>query len=222
MRVKLSKLLSAVLAICIVFVGFTAFAAGSVTIVTTYDYNEMTANPAKSAEVTATVGGLDDNKEVTFLVANKTSGIASGDIVYIDQKTVEDGVARFTFTDAWNKITAAYIKFGSDADFSQTAFKLNNTVNYWSTEATNNDSITGVAVTDADLVDGAVNAEGCSSYAFIGKVTGQVKEYGIDITLGGKSYRLPAMGCDAAGNFVIVIDNLTAAEAVATAYGITE
>ena len=215
MRVKLSKLLSAVLAICIVFVGFTAFAAGSVTIVTTYDV-ESAAN--QSVTVTADVTGVAQNSEVTFLVANKTSGIASTDIVYINQETATDGTARFAFTDAWDEINAAFIKFGSDADFSQSAFKLNNTVNRWnSTEPLPTGAAARTVVTGTDYDDSLTTG---TTYSFVGKATGPVNEYGIKITIDEVAHELPAMGSDADGNFVIVVNGITEAEAAtAVVYG---
>lgn len=222
MRVKLSKLLSAVLAICIVFVGVTAFAAGSVTITTTYDCTNRDAG--QSVTVTADVTGVAQNSEVTFLVANKTADIASTDIVYINQETATDGTARFAFTDAWNEINAAFIKFGSDADFSQGAFKLNNTVNRWnSTEPLveeNSVSAVYAETTDTDITEGLTNDGTNKTYAFIGQAMGPVSEYGIKLMLDGKAYYLPAMGSDIDGNFVIVVNNLSESEAAtATVYG---
>ena len=219
MRVKLSKLLSAVLAICIVFVGFTAFAADpSVTITTTYDCT--TSAPDQSVTVTADVAGIAQNSEVTFLVAKTTADITSADIVYINQVTAGANGAHFAFTDAWNEITSAYIKFGSDAGFKQDAFKLNNTVNRWSTA----EDYTNKELEEAEIIT-VTGSEFNSSftgttYAFMGKATGPVNAYGIKIRIDGVVHELPAMGSDADGNFVIVVNGITEEEAATAAvYG---
>ncbi len=218
MRVKLSKLLSAVLAICIVFVGFTAFAAESVKIVTTYDCTNDDED--QLVTVTADVTGIAQNSEVTFLVANQTSGIASTDIVYINQETADADGAHFAFTDAWNKITSAYIKFGSDAGFKKDAFQLNSTVNRWKDDEGFNNEELGedeiITVTGSDF-DSSFTG---TTYAFMGKATGPVEAYGIKITIDEVAHKLPAMGCAEDGSFVIVVNGITEAEAATAAvYG---
>lgn len=222
MRVKLSKLLSAVLAICIVFVGFTAFAAETVTITTTYDCTNRDAE--QLVTVNADVAGLAANKEVTFLVGAQT--INNGDdIVYINQETTNDsGAASFHFTDAWNEITSAHIRFGSDAGFKQDKFQLNSTVNRWSTAeplVTENSVSPDYSETmDEQITEGLTNDGTNKTYAFIGQAMGPVSEYGIKLTLDGKPYYLPAMGSDIDGNFVIVVNNLSESEAAtAKVYG---
>ena len=210
MRVKLSKLLSAVLAICIVFVGFTAFAATTptVTVSTTYDYNTHGLDTPASADITvyANVEGVDDNTEVTFLV-NGTSKI-----VYIDQQTAASG-ASFKFTANWQDVESASVSLGSDGEYTlPKTFEINPTVNHWTNGSLVAESaVTSYEETIAYNEQDEVFAADCASYAFTGKVNGDVKEFGIK--LADTEFR--AMGCADDGTFIVVVKNITAADAAA-------
>jgi hypothetical protein len=216
MRVKLSKLLSAVLAICIVFVGFTAFAdAPVVTVSTTYDYTQHSSaqdgnivDKAGTITVYADVTGVDNDTEVTFLV-NGTSKI-----VYIDQQTAAANGASFKFTADWLDVKSADVSLGSDGGYTlPKAFKVNPTVNHWNNTTGSVTAVTKTATTEYD--NGEVFANGRASYAFTSKVSGDVTNYGI--TVDGTDFR--AMGCADDGTFIVVVQNITEAEAnTAVAY----
>ncbi len=207
MRVKLSKLLSAVLAICVVFAGFTAFAAPA-NVVTTTNYNYATNNDGNDAipsgatmTITTMVTGVASGTEVTYLVSK---GTASDDIVYIDQATADAAGATFTFTADQGKIFAATAKYGSD-DSELTGlptFTFNHGVKYLTNAAK--------GVTQGSLwgtpLEGATNA-----YIYSGTVTGPVTAYGVKLADGTE---LPAMDCETIdGSFVIIVEGITQTEA---------
>ena len=216
MRVKLSKLLSAVLAICIVFVGFTAFADASVTVSTTYDYTQHSSATDgtivdKSANITVYADvDVDADTEVTFLVKGTDK------IVYIDQQTAAANGASFKFTADWLDVMSANVSLGSDGGYTlPKSFKINPTVNYWTNgDIVAEDEVTYVATTDYDDED-EVFGPGKASYAFTGKTTGRATEFGVRI--GDTDFR--AMGCNEAGEFIVVVKNITAEDAAdAVAY----
>lgn len=197
MRVKLSKLLPAVLAICIVFVGFTAFAADA-TVVTTTNYDYATNNdgndgiPANATmTVTTTVTEVEEGTEVTYLVSD---GTASSNIVYINQATADaEDKVEFAFTADQGRLFSCTAKYGSNANLTMPTFQFNHGVNYMSNGSalvTKDTNVWG-----EDLGNGKV---------FLGKVSGDVSVYGVEI--GGVEY--PAMGCDEEGNFAILIEGI--------------
>ena len=198
MRVKLSKLLSAVLAICIVFVGFTAFAADA-TVVTTTNYNYATNNPNgddtvpanATMTVTTTVTEVEEGTEVTYLVSD---GTASSNIVYINQATAtaEDKV-EFEFTANQGRLFACTAKYGSDGGYTMPTFQFNHGVNYMSN---------GSALVTQDANVWGEDLDG--GKVFLGKVSGDVSVYGVEIN----DVKYPAMGCDDEGNFAILIKGI--------------
>ena len=211
MRVKLSKLLPAVLAICIVFVGFTAFAAEVVTTTNyNYDDNYITNNdgsdgiPAKATmTVTTTVTGVKEGTEVTYLVSD---GTASSDIVYINQDTADENGVTFTFNADQGRLFSCTAKYGSNATLTMPTFKFNHGVNFMSNGTANVSGLTADSYSDGE-------DEGT---LFLGKVGGEVVEYGIQTKDGTK---FPAMGCDNAGNFAVLISGINTTDA--TSYVVT-
>lgn len=209
MRVKLSKLLSAVLAICIVFVGFTAFAADA-TVVTTTNYTYAkhnngvdeipTGDKAATMKIITDVTNVTVGTEVTYLVRK-----ADGTIVYINQDTATNGSAHFEFTADQGDIFAATAKYGSNGGYTMPTFTFNHGVKYL-TSGNVDVQLLGAPVL---LADTGVGTTEDAAYVFMGTVSGPVTKYGVAI--GGEEFL--AMDCDANGEFVIVIQGITAAEA---------
>ncbi len=206
MRVKLSKLLSAVLAICVVFAGFTAFAAPA-TVVTTTNYDYATNNDGNDgipAEVTmtivTTVTGVTSGNEVTYLVSK---GSNSGDIVYIDQATAGVSGATFSFTAPQTDIFAATAKYGTDESglTGLPTFTFNHGVKY----LTNAPAAVTRGTVWGTLLEGTTDA-----YIYSGAVTGPVEAYGVKLG----DTELPAMDCETTdGSFVIIVEGINATEA---------
>lgn len=201
MRVKLSKLLSAVLAICIVFVGVTAFAADA-TVVTTTNYTYGTHNDgvdgipsgdkAATMTIVTDVTDVTAGTEVTYLVRK-----ADGTIVYINQETATASGAHFEFTADQGAIFAASAKYGSDGGYTMPTFAFNHGVKYLTSGALDVQVSAAEKYADKD------------AYVFAGTVSGPVTAYGVKIG----DAELLAMDCDAEGNFVIVVEGITADEA---------
>ena len=121
MKIKLSKTLAVVLALCLTFAGFSAFAA-DVAIETSYDYEQAADAGVK---VKASVKNIAEGSEVTYYVS------AGDEIVYINQETAgASGVTFPTFTAAWNKLTASTVVFGSDAKWNEGGFTFVPAGNY--------------------------------------------------------------------------------------------
>ena len=85
----MKKILAIACVLCFAFATLTAFAAPTVTTITSYDYD---AAETADMTITTTIGGLDQNGEITYYVAKE-----NGDIVYIDQATA-DAEGNITFT----------------------------------------------------------------------------------------------------------------------------
>jgi len=204
MKIKLSKTLAVVLALCLTFAGFSAFAA-DVEIVTSYDYTQAAD---AQVSVSATINNMTEGDEVTYYVSN------GDDIVYINQETAPAGgvVAFDTFTAAWNKLTASTVIFGSDAGKSWKGFTFVPAGNY-KTE--------GTATATKDDTAWAIEAQEAESegYSFTATVTGNYAEYGIKITLDDVEVELPALGCSEAGSYTVYVGNISADDAAtAVAY----
>ena len=202
MKIKLSKTLAVVLALCLTFAGFSAFAA-DVEIVTNYDYKQAAD---ATVAVTAKVNNMTEGDEVTYYVSN------GDEIVYINQETAPaNGTVVFdTFTAAWNKLTASAVVFGSDAGKSWSGFTFVPAGNY-KTEGT-----ATATATDAWETEGL--EDGASGVSFTAKVTGNYSEYGITVTIDGATVNLPALGCSEDGTYTVFVGNVTADEIEAVAY----
>ena len=201
MKIKLSKTLAVVLALCLTFAGFSAFAA-DVAIETSYDYTQ-----AADATVTvkASVKNIAEGSEVTYYVSS------SDEIVYINQETAgASGVVFPAFTAAWNKLTASTVVFGSDADWNEGGFTFVPAGNYKTSGTAT------ATATDAWAVTGSEdNTPGVS---FTAKVTGNYSEYGIKVTIDGQTVELPALGCSEDGTYTVFVGNVAAGEISAVAY----
>lgn len=201
MKIKLSKTLAVVLALCLTFAGFSAFAA-DVAIETSYDYTQ-----AADATVTvkASVKNIAEGSEVTYYVSN------GDEIVYINQETAgASGVVFPAFTAAWDKLTASAVVFGSDANWNEGGFTFVPAGNYKTSgtaTATAQDSWAVEARED--------NTDGVS---FTAKVTGNYSEYGIKATIDGQTVELPALGCSEDGTYTVFVGNVTADAISAVAY----
>ncbi len=210
---KMKKMAAASLAVCVsALSGMSALAATGVTTTTTYDYNNRTAADA-NVTVTTVVSGVTANKQVTYLVWDKTG--TTSDIKYIDQKTATEGTATFTFTDKMTDIYNASVsvaKIGTD-DTAATdllkSFELSEGVNLITNGVAAVASVEGMT-NGSDFEDAD---SGISGKAYYGKVSGNVKEYGFKVN--GDKY--PALGCTDDGVFCVVFKGL-AADAVVEAY----
>ena len=201
MKIKLSKTLAVVLALCLTFAGFSAFAA-DVAIETSYDYEQ-----AADATVTvkASVKNIAEGSEVTYYVSDGT------DIVYINQETAgASGVTFPAFTAAWNKLTASTVVFGSDADWNQGGFTFVPAGNYKT-----NGTATATATGEWAV---AGYQDGTAGVSFTAKVTGNYSEYGIEATIDGQTVELPALGCSEDGTYTVFVGNVTAETISAVAY----
>ena len=197
MKIKFSKTLAIACVLCLAFATLTAFAAPTVTTITSYDYEA-----ADSAEmtITTTVAGLEQNGEITYYVAKET-----GDIVYIDQATAEDNKVVFTFVAKQGDVLAATAENGSDKGYTFPTFEFNEGCNYL-TEGT-------ATIAETEGAWGVANPDTTvGGYIFQGKVSGAAKAYGVAITVGGTEVELQAMGCDKDGTFAIVLQNITEEE----------
>lgn len=198
MKIKLSKTLAVVLALCLTFAGFSAYAA-DVTITTSYDfttmhedaegYNEATALAA-ALEVNAIVSDIAEGAEVTYYVTNDS------EIVYVNQDSAEGGEVSFSFTTTWGKADGALVQFGSDAGEEFTAFTITEADNY---------KTSGTATVSGFTAESHNSDEG-KGWKFTAKVSGNATEYGVNVEFPGEgSIDLPAMGCDEDGNFTVVV-----------------
>ena len=201
MKIKLSKTLAVVLALCLTFAGFSAFAA-NVAIETSYDYTQ-----AADATVTvkASVKNIAEDSEVTYYVS-------SGDeIVYINQETAgASGVVFPAFTAAWDKLTASTVVFGSDADWNEGGFTFVPAGNYKTSGTAT------ATATDAWAV--AAEYDETEGVSFTAKVTGNYSEYGIKATIDGQTVELPALGCSEDGTYTVFVGNVAVEGISAVAY----
>lgn len=202
MKIKLSKTLAVVLALCLTFAGFSAFAA-DVAIETSYDYEQ-----AADATVTvkASVKNIAEGSEVTYYVSG------GDEIVYINQETAgAAGVTFPAFTAAWNKLTASTVVFGSDANWNEGGFTFVPAGNY---------KTSGTANAAAEEAAWAVAAkyDETDGVSFTAKVTGNYSEYGIKATIDGETVELPALGCSEDGTYTVFVGNVTVGEISAVAY----
>lgn len=217
MKIKLSKIMAAVTALGVTFAGFSAMAA--ITTTTSYDYTN-------AADVTVSVQTVVDDvaegSEITYYVHSSTleaAGVNAG-ILYIDQQTAgEDKKVTFNFSgvkqgDLYSSATVA--KNGSDIkDWTVDTFTFNPGANYISSAADGATHADGTAwYTYTGMTDGVVTDyetdtdEAGVSYkavVFTGKVEGNPSEYGVKLVDGDTVKKLKALGCDEAGNFVIVL-----------------
>lgn len=210
MKIKFSKVLAIVCALSVAFAGLTAFAAGEVTTITTYDANN---NADVDITVTSTVTGAEANKEVTYYVNN-----ADG-IVYINQKTAdENGDTSFIFKAKQGDVIRATAKFGTDAATNAfPTFTFAEGINYL-TEGTATATVVSYGSQAYIPVDenGTEGAEVTASHSFKAKVSGAAVEYGIKI--GDNLY--PAAGCsEVDGTYMVVINgNVNFADKTVYAY----
>ena len=201
MKIKLSKTLAVVLALCLTFAGFSAFAA-NVAIETSYDYTQ-----AADATVTvkASVKNIAEGSEVTYYVSD------GDEIVYINQETAgASGVVFPAFTAAWNKLTASTVVFGSDADWNEGGFTFVPAGNYKTSGTAT------ATATDAWAV--ATTYDETEGVSFTAKVTGNYSEYGIKATIEGETVELPALGCSEDGTYTVFVGNVTVEGISAVAY----
>lgn len=202
MKIKLSKTLAVVLALCLTFAGFSAFAA-DVAIETSYDYTQ-----AADATVTvkASVKNIAEGSEVTYYVSN------GDEIVYINQETAgASGVTFPAFTAGWNKLTASTVVFGSDANWNEGGFTFVPAGNYKT-------SGTATATAQQDSWAVAGREDETDGVSFTAKVTGNYSEYGIKATIDGQTVELPALGCSEDGTYTVFVGNVTAETISAVAY----
>ena len=201
MKIKLSKTLAVVLALCLTFAGFSAFAA-DVAIETSYDYTQ-----AADATVTvkASVKNIAEGSEVTYYVS------AGDDIVYINQETAgASGVTFPAFSAPWNKLTASTVVFGSDANWNEGGFTFVNAGNF-KTSGTATATATAEWETEG-------SEDGATGVSYTAKVTGNYSEYGITVTIDGETVNLPALGCSEDGTYTVFVGNVTADGIEAVAY----
>lgn len=168
MKSKIFKPMAVALTMA-VGLGTTAMAA-SVTTTTNYTYG---AADNAMVEVATNITGAIANSQVTFLVANGDVS-DNGSIVYIDQAGTGNGTTvDFTFKAKQNDLYNANVvaKFGTDntANTDLKAFKFFDGVDY----ITN-----GTA--QLELVgDVELDSEVGYTFAIVGKISGDVKEYGL-------------------------------------------
>jgi len=188
MKIKFSKVLAIVCALCVAFAGLTAFAAPSVTTRTNYDHDAVAGTKIL---VETTVAGLSDGTEVTYYVASDAS---STSIVYINQKSASEGTVDFTFEADKDAVLAANAKFGSNS-LSATfpTFYFNEGSNYFDEADAN-----------AAKIDAAWGVAYEGGYSFKADLDGNAKEYGI--VYDGNYY--PAAGCDEDGVYMVVLKGL--------------
>ena len=215
MKIKLSKTIAVVLAICVMFASFSAFAA-SVKMTTTYDYD----GDNSSVNVTTTVDNIAEGAEVTYYVSN------ANEIVYINQLTAEDGDVTFpTFSAAWNTLLTSNVIVGSDADYNNASDALTfveggnaKTPGNAHAEAAEGAVWEEVTGEEAGLYLDEDDEEGTKAFAYTATVSGNYSEYGLTVTMDEGTRNLKAYGCDADGTYVIVVKgkDLTAADFTAT------
>lgn len=191
---KMKKIAAASLAVCVCALsGMSALADTAPTVVTTtgYFYGDGTEK-TDAIEVYSKVTGVEAGKQVTYLVWN---GNENG-ISYIDQKAAgTDGSADFTFKAAQNKLYPStynvVAKFGTD-DANRGAlptFELKQGVNFVTDGTATHNSIdtpNDFNVTDVTKATGA--------QVKFGTFSGNVKEYGVTVTVDGVSKEFPAVG----------------------------
>lgn len=198
MKLKFTKTLAIACILCMTLATLTAFADVTVRTITNYDYEA-----AEGAEmtITTTVGGLTEDGEITYYVANDAG------IVYIDQATAADNTATFTFVAPKNEVLTATAKNGSDQGYAFPTFEFNDGCNL----------ITEGTAKVTKTADWGVYSEEYAGYVFKGVVSGNTKAYGITITADGEAQELAAMGCNEDGTFAIVVQNIDATELASVA-----
>ena len=211
MKIKLSKTLAVVLALCLTFAGFSAFAA-DVAIETSYDIDAVKANEATAVTVNASVKNIAEGSEVTYYVS------AGDEIVYINQETAgASGVTFPAFTAAWDKLTASTVVFGSDANWNEGGFRFVNAGNYMTSGTANAvaDDAWDVEGTEVGADEGGTNLEGV---VYTAKVSGKYSEYGIRVTINEETVELPAFGCSQDGTYTVFVGGVTVDEIDAVPY----
>ncbi len=208
MKIKFSKVMAIVCAVSVAFAGLTAFAAGEVTTITTYDANNGTD---VEITVTSTVTGAEANKEVTYYVSK------GSEIVYINQKTAdENGDTDFVFKAKQGNVLAATAKFGTDAATNAfPTFTFAEGINYL-TEGTATATVVSYGAQEYTPVDENGNeGTAVTGNVFKAKVSGAAVEYGIKI--GDNLY--PAAGCsEVDGTYMVIINGTGINLAGATVY----
>lgn len=202
MKIKFTKTLAIACVLCLALANLTAFA--DVTTVTSYDLDMA---DTADMTVTTTVSNVTAGAEITYYVSK-----ADGTIVYIDQDNATDGTVVFDFVAKKGDIFAATAKNGSDKGIEFPEFTFQAGCNYM----THGDA----DVTQSETNWAKENTEyGVTGYIFEGKIEGNVKAYGIKLTLNGVEETFQAMGCNEDGVFAVVVEGITADDAAtAVAY----
>ncbi len=214
MKIRFAKILAIACVLCMTFASLTALAV-EVTTITDYNYLASQETPTLTMTIETEVTGLDEAGEVTYYVEN------AGGVIYIDQETADaNGEVNFKFKAPTNEMLTATAKHGSDKGYSfPAAFSFKegcNRITQGLATATKVDANWAILVPDAVVEDYEVEED---AYIFQAQVSGNVKAYGIKITINGAETFLPAMGCDVDGTYAIVARGITAEEAgTAVAY----
>ena len=202
MKIKFTKTLAIACVLCLALANLTAFA--DVTTVTSYDV-DMTDDTEMT--VTTTVSNVAEGAEITYYVSKE-----DGTIVYIDQDNAADGTVVFDFVAEKGDIFEATAKNGSDQGIEFPEFTFQAGCNYMT------HGYADVAKTEANWAKESTDY-GVTGYIFEGKIEGNVKAYGIKLTLNGVEETFQAMGCNEDGAFAVVVEGITAEEAeTAVAY----
>ena len=215
MKIKLSKTIAVVLALCLIFTGFSAFAKVEISMVTSYNLNDL----QKDVDVITTVKGAAEGDEVTYYVSN------GDNIVYINQTTADGGDVVFSkanklgFSGAWSALENATVVVGTDGswtgnsaapmsivaggNFMSNASASNNVDAKW--ETVTRDAENAWMFTAEDAAEGIDEA-----VVFSGTVAGTYEEYGVRVTfLNAASEEItvdfPAYGCNEDGSYFVAI-----------------
>lgn len=217
MKIKLSKTIAVVLALCLIFTGFSAFAEEvEISMVTSYNLNDL----QKDVDVITTVKGAAEGDEVTYYVSN------GDNIVYINQTTADgekDVVFskdnKLGFSGAWSALENATVVVGTDGswtgnsaapmsivaggNFMSNASASNNVDAKW--ETVTRDAENAWMFTAEDAAEGIDEA-----VVFSGTVAGTYEEYGVRVTfLNAASEEItvdfPAYGCNEDGSYFVAI-----------------
>ena len=225
MRINSSKSIAALMAVCVgTLSSVTAMAASMVTN-TTYTYD---AGSNARVYVESAVSGVENGKQVTYLVskANPTTG---SDIVFIDQKKAETTSVTFAFeanqTDLYKNDYSIQAKVGTDSTIvdNQTSdiHKFTEGVNYYQGNGAPSFATEGQG-SDEDMQNAkklfgeAIDSSKEFKVVFA-KLNGNASgyEYGFKDANGNK-YR--AMGCGVDGLFCVVLNFDGAADLTLTPY----
>ena len=219
MKIKLSKTIAVVLALCLIFTGFSAFAA-EISMVTSYNLNDLqTEETPADVDVITTVKGAAEGDEVTYYVSN------GDNIVYINQTTADGGDVVFSkanklgFSGAWSALENATVVVGTDGswtgnsaapmsivaggNFMSNASASNNVDAEWETVTRGEENTWLFTAEDAaEEIDTAV--------VFSGTVAGTYKEYGVRVKFLNAAEEVitvdfPAYGCNEDGSYFVAI-----------------